>query len=112
MDLVFGLFGLGAVQDLEEVGRPAAHARVQVGLCRRGFARAGSQPQATSKQAKGRERTGALEVVVDVVAEHLDLGDGGGCDLGHRVPREQDWWRRVSTRPENTAEKINAPKVT
>lgn len=33
-------------------------------------------------------------MVVDVVAEHLDLGDGGGCDLGHRVPREQDWWRR------------------
>lgn len=35
MDLVFWLFWLGAVEDFEEVGRPAAHARVQVGLWRR-----------------------------------------------------------------------------
>ena len=88
MDLVFWLFGLGAVQDFEEVGRPAAHARVQVGLWGRVCANSKSAPSHLERARQ--QRTGALEVVVDVVAEHLDLGDGGGCDLRHRVPREQD----------------------
>jgi len=57
--------GLGAVDHLQEVADARAHARVHVGLA-------------------------ALDVVVEVVAEHLDLVDGLFPDLGRlEMPLEK-----------------------